>query len=268
MLFRSGQSEALCHAGTFVLHGEALMVRPSAGLRKLLGLSDDVPDQPLEEVPWVPENERRLLAHLWRNASPGVSFDIRHGLITQEGRPLQVIHRGLLRSTGADGGSRLGFAVLLDVTEQRSKEQRLQTLAFANETTGLPNRAWLLHRMDIAVSASAWDGRAFTVLSIEVPRISELASSMGFGAADALATTMAARLDGLRRSEEQVAQIGTSEFAMLIRHPRATPADQIAQRAEDVLRKLEATVRLGRMEVFPICRIGVSIFPEIGRAHV
>ncbi len=256
------QCELLCQAGSIRVSGPDCLVTPSEGLASLLGLSPQPQPQPLAEVEWIPAAERRLLAHLWRNASVGTPFDIRHDVLTADGRQLHVVHRGQWLQEGDEG--RQGYAILHDETEQRSNALRLQELTDANETTGLPNRNWLLRRLDVAVKASSWDQRLFSVLSIEIPRITELASSMGFGAADALATTMAARLNGHREADELVAQLGTAEFALMLRHPRDLGEAELQTRADVLVQLLTAPVQLGRMSVLPTCRIGVARFPDDG----
>lgn len=261
-----GQCESLCQAGSFVLDGPQWLVQPSAGLLTLLGQPHDTPPQPLDGLSWVPEPERRLLAHLWHHAQPGTVFDLRHTVLTADGRRRQLVHRGLLLRPQSDPQGPAGFAVLHDVTAQREAEERLHVLSNANETTGLPNRAWLLQKLDIAIGASARDQRGFSVLSIEVPRIAELSSSMGFGAADALAGAMAARLRALRSRDEFVAQLGSSEFALVIRHPSGLVHSDIESRALSVIDALQQPVRVGRVEVRPYCRVGVAAFPDDGAA--
>ena len=256
------QCELLCQAGSIRVDGPDCLVTPSEGLVTLLGLDPDQPPQPLAAIAWIPAAERRLLTHLWRNASVGTPFDIRHDVLTADGRQLNVVHRGQLLSDGAQG--RHGYAILHDETERRSNALRLQELTDANETTGLPNRNWLLRRLDVAVKASSWDPRLFSVLSVEIPRITELASSMGFGAADALATAMAARLNGARLDDELVAQLGTAEFALMVRHPRDLDDASLRERADALIALLTTPVLLGRMSVLPTCRIGVARFPDDG----
>ncbi|MBQ0958638.1 EAL domain-containing protein [Ideonella sp. 4Y11] len=260
------QCESLCQAGSFVVSGPDWLVQPSAGLLTLLGLPADSPAQALAALAWVPEPERKLLAHLWRHAQAGTVFDLRHTVLTADGRRLQVLHRGLLRHAATEPQGPSGFAVLHDVTAQREAEERLHALSHANETTGLPNRAWLLQKLDMAVNASGWDQRGFSVLSVEVPRIAELASSMGFGAADALAGALAARLRAFRSRDEFVAQMGSSEFALVIRHPSGLVRADIEARARALIDALQQPVRLGRVDVHPHCRVGVAAYPDDGPA--
>ena len=233
------QSELLCRSGSFAVHWPSLKVEVSEGLRTLAGVAPGTPlANDLDQQAWIPEDERALVAGLWRAATAGQPFEFQHRLSTADGRRLVVLHRGVLNEPATPGGACLGMAIVKDITANHDAESRVYELANFDEITGLANRANLLEQLDVAVHAARWDPRGFSLLSIEVPRIAELASTMGFGAADALAMAMAARVSESLSVDETVAHLGGSEFVLLRRHPG------LPDRTADMLRAvaLQATL--------------------------
>jgi diguanylate cyclase (GGDEF)-like protein len=167
----------------------------------------------------------------------------------------------------------VGVAILKDITARRDAERRVQELVNFDEITGLPNRANLLQQLDDLVHAPPGAVAGFSLLSIDIPRITELASTMGFGAGDALAMALAARLSQLTADGEQIAHVGGSEFALHVQHADAVDAQQVQQRAHPRALALKAALQmpiaLSGTEIFPLCRIGMAHYPHDGSdAHV
>jgi PAS domain S-box-containing protein/diguanylate cyclase (GGDEF)-like protein len=254
------RTEALCRSGSFEVQLPGGEISMSEGLCALAGLAPQAPRSiHLDDLGWVPPDEQAYVAGFWRNATPGEPFEFEHRLISSDGRKLQVLHRGLLEAT-AEGHAR-GTAILQDVTAQREAELRIQELANHDEVTGLPNRAAFLDQVDAALHAARWDSRNVALLALDVRRIAEIKTSMGFGAGDTLAMALAARLRAACGENESVAHLGDTEFALLLECRPDEAAAAVAQRAATVLNALQQPVRLGATDVYPQCLIGAAIFP-------
>jgi diguanylate cyclase (GGDEF)-like protein/PAS domain S-box-containing protein len=254
-------TETLCRSGSFEITLPEGLVKLSSGLQQLLGLAADAPACSVDALDWVPPDERDFVAGIWRGAEPGEPFDFQHRVLTAQGQRLIVLHRGRVEQD--ETGRRRGIALLQDITAQREAEQRLQELATQDEVTGLPNRAAFLDKVDAAIVAAGWDEHIVTLLAIDVPRISELRDKMGFGAGDALATTLAARLQQAASEGEVVARLGSHEFALMLELPTgaAEARSIVLARADRMRQVLEAPVRISTTETFARCIIGVASFP-------
>jgi len=176
-------------------------------------------------------------------------------------------------------GRRVNLVTLADVSELKVAMSRIEELANFNEITGLPNRAYLLLELDRAVHLARQQGRNFSLLSVEVPRITELAATMGFGAADTLAMAIASRLRECAGADEVVAHLGGSEFALICRH---TDTDEVhgvqgiegrersglgsghagEQRAWALRDELQAPVNFGGTDIAAQGLIGIATFPQ------
>lgn len=257
------RTEQLCRTGSFEVEMPAGRLHLSAGLRVLVG-GDTPRDADLDTWALVPEEERAFVAGIWRNAVAGEPFEFQHRLLCSDGQRLTVLHRGVLHAGSAGGESLRGVALLQDITAQREAEQQLQDLANHNEVTGLANRAHFLDQVDAATHAARWSDGAFTLLAIDVARIDEVKSTMGFGAGDTLAMAIAARLKSACRSGEQVAHLADSEFALLIEHAADLGEAALRERAHQLQAELAAAVRLAQTDVYPRAVIGLATFPAHG----
>ena len=261
------RTEALCRAGSFEMDWPVGTLRMSAGLAALLGQpADAVREAQLDELSWVPVDEQAYVAGIWRHAAPGEPFEFQHRVLCADGRRLVVLHRGLL----ADDGH--GVALLQDITEQVESARRIDELATHHEITGLPNRAWLLDQVDAAIHASRWDGdgeqRGFALLAIDFARIAEVKATMGFGAGDTLCMALAFRLRQAAGEGALIAQLGDTEFALMLDWPADGPREQgletLRLRAQALQQTLQAPVRLGTTDVYAQCVIGIAGFPDDG----
>lgn len=255
------RTEALCRAGSLEVAWPSGRLHMSAGLAVMLAMPEgSALEADLDTLPWVPADERAYVAGIWRNAVAGEPFEFQHRVLCTDGRRLVVLHRGQLDHDGR------GVALLQDVTAQVEAAQRIQELATHHEVTGLPNRAWLLDQLDAAMCAARWETKpgGIALLAIDIPRIADIKSNMGFGAGDALCMALAARLRMLGGDGESVAQLGDNEFALMLESPDGEDREALRRRALDLQQSLQAPVRLGATDVYPQCLVGIACFPSDG----
>lgn len=278
------RTEQLCRSGSFELRWPSGRVILSVGLRALLGLpdaaSDDLHDDPPDGAPdgipanagidalaWVPPEEQALVAGAWRGALPGEPFEFQHQVVCTDGRRLVVLHRGM-RSAAVEPEVR-GVATLQDITAQCEAQRRLQDLASKDDVTGLANRGSLIEQLDRAMHGARRVSGSLALMALDVPRIAEIRAGMGTGAGDVLAMSLAARLREACGTQGLVARLGDTEFAWLLETADAAgDAEPLRQQALAMQALLQAPVRLGATDVFPLCRIGVGRFPGDGDSPV
>lgn len=255
------RTEALSRTGSMEVEWPSGLVRLSTGLRALLGLSDAAPAaSQLESIDWLPAGERDYVSGIWRSAIPGEPFEFQHRVVCADGTCLTVLHRGAL--IAGEAQTQIGVALLQDISAQRKAEQRIQDLASQDEVTGLPNRASLLDQMDAAMHAARWDQRQVALLAIEVPLITSIKSSMGFGAGDTLAMALAARLRQACLAHEFIGQIGDAEFAVVLEGDFSRNDAELRARASTLLAEMTLPVRLNTTDLFAQCVTGVAVFPR------
>ena len=118
---------------------------------------------------------------------------------------------------GADGQPERLVNLFKDITDRRRQTEAVETLAFKDTLTDLPNRALFQHRFQEAVSASELLGEMFGLIMIDVDHFKDINDTLGHDAGDALLKRLAEMLRHAFRADDTVARLGGDEFAVILR---------------------------------------------------
>jgi diguanylate cyclase (GGDEF)-like protein len=118
---------------------------------------------------------------------------------------------------GADGLPERLVNLFKDITDRRRQTEAVETLAFKDTLTDLPNRALFQHRFQEAVSASELLGEMFGLIMIDVDHFKDINDTLGHDAGDALLKRLADMLRHAFRADDTVARLGGDEFAVILR---------------------------------------------------
>jgi diguanylate cyclase (GGDEF)-like protein len=150
----------------------------------------------------------------------------------------------------------VSFAEQASVALAAAKTANSIRHAFNDSLTGLPNRALLLDRLDVALARAEREDQPVSVLFLDLDGFKVVNDSLGHVAGDRLLIEVARRLSGCLRRGDTAARIGGDEFAILlgdIGNPDRAP--HVAERLIDAL--AEPITVLGR-EVFVSASIGIA----------
>lgn len=113
-------------------------------------------------------------------------------------------------------------------------DDRVLREAFRDSTTGLPNRALLLERIDQALTTADQTGRVATVV-IDIDRFRPVVNSLGHEAGDQVLVAIAARLRNMLRPGDTLARVADDEFAVVCRAPSDGEAVALAARLVEAI---------------------------------
>ncbi len=182
-----------------------------------------------ERMLWV---EQRLLKQKQHEAA--------HEQTLPSGRTIQIIERPT-----PDGGLVITYH---DVTALRQASAEIESLAFYDPLTNLPNRRLLMDRMQQAVAASVRSGQYGALLFLDLDHFKTLNDTLGHEVGDMLLRQVAQRLKTCVRREDTVARLGGDEFVVML-HELSISSDEAAAYArrvgEKILRKLNVPYTLG-----------------------
>lgn len=160
------------------------------------------------------------------------------------------------------------FALLHDVSKQKRDEKRILQIAHYDDLTGLANRVMFFERLAQFLSASKRHRLNAVIFFIDLDRFKTVNDSLGHDAGDELLKETAKRLQSLVRIEDVVARLSGDEFAVLLlnekSHEQAIYSSSMV--AEKIIQALSNMYFIKRREVFISASIGISIFPEDGKA--
>lgn len=136
--------------------------------------------------------------------------------------------------------------------EHLAEANRMTHRAYHDSLTGLPNRALLYDRMEVAVERSRSTHQTLAVMFMDLDGFKQVNDSFGHETGDLLLQKVAERLVEDVRPHDTVARIGGDEFALLLDDVDEHDAKSIATRIVEAVRK--------PYNVHGICvEIGISV---------
>jgi diguanylate cyclase (GGDEF)-like protein/PAS domain S-box-containing protein len=159
---------------------------------------------------------------------------------------------------GAQG--RLWSAIIRDVTNQRSVEEKLVHQAFHDPLTKLANRALFTNRVSHAIVRLKRRPGAVGVLFLDLDDFKSVNDTLGHAAGDALLTTTAERLLGCVRTQDTVARLGGDEFAVLVEDADDPKTSLIV--ADRIMRAMAPSFSIEGREINVSCSVGVAVTVE------
>lgn len=133
------------------------------------------------------------------------------------------------------------LVVLTDTTPDVERELRLESLALVDTLTGLPNRAAISDRLEVALARlrrpAAEQGVA--VMVIDLDHFKTINDAFGHAAGDHVLRTVGAALDSELRDADSVGRIGGDEFTIVCGEVAdIDAADDMARRVSERLNTL------------------------------
>lgn len=151
---------------------------------------------------------------------------------------------------------------LVDITERKLAEERIQFLAFFDSLTNLPNRTLLQDRLSKAIAGARRRREKVGVLHLDIDSFKTINDCLGHSWGDELLRSIGQRLQACARDEDTVARLGGDEFLIAL-GPIASFADA-AVVAERIADELKPPFSLNGHVLSVTCSIGISVFPEHG----
>jgi len=160
------------------------------------------------------------------------------------------------------------------LTQKWVAEQKIRRLAYFDEITGLPNRAFFKERLTQTHTRSERHGRRFALLLLDLDNFKRINDTLGHSFGDRALTAVAKRLTAtLRRTDavtknaaqsqnQHVARLGGDEFTILL--SEIDKSEQAALVAARIIDALSKPMLLGEHEVMITPSIGIAIYPENG----
>jgi diguanylate cyclase (GGDEF)-like protein/PAS domain S-box-containing protein len=226
----------------------------------ILGFGEDEigekPDEWLDRVHSkdVERVKQNLYAHIQGQAE---NFRNEHRLQRKDGSYLWVLSRGIA-VRGSDGKINRIAGSLTDISLRKSAEARLIHDAFSDRLTGLPNRAFIMDRLQSAITRTQnQEDYLFAVLFLDLDQFKNVNDSLGHPIGDQLLVKIARLLESDLRSNDTVARLGGDEFIILL--DDIQDARSAAAFSERLLGKFTTPIRLDIHEVFITTSIGVVL---------
>lgn len=166
---------------------------------------------------------------------------------------------------GASGGRDAeSLWMMVDITQSKAHEARMERAALHDALTGLPNRLLLADRLRQAIAAAERNGLVFSLAYLDLNGFKQVNDTQGHDAGDEVLKAVAARLQAGLRASDTVARLGGDEFVVLLNPQQPAPdADLVLNRLLDALG--EPIVLSNGTTVSVGSSLGLAHFPADGR---
>ncbi len=192
------------------------------------------------------------------SSSAGGRFESRHALADGTVRDV-VVSLSPVRM-----GDRFAMhCIIFDITDQKRAEAEIETLAFYDPLTRLPNRRLLLDRLQQALANSVRSGRKGALLFIDLDHFKTLNDAHGHEKGDMLLQQTGGRLKDCVRTGDTVARLGGDEFVIMLKDLQPlenAAATQVKVVAAKVLAALKQPYRLDNIEHHGSGSVGIALF--------
>jgi diguanylate cyclase (GGDEF)-like protein/PAS domain S-box-containing protein len=147
-----------------------------------------------------------------------------------------------------------------DITERKKAEEKIQTLAFYDQLTGLANRFSLHERLVQALGLARRSGKQVALMMIDLDNFKTINDTLGHHIGDLLLIEVAQRLGSSVRHTDLVARLGGDEFVVVLADIES-PADA-AHVADKIISVVSAPYIVEGNELRTSSSIGICLFPD------
>ncbi|WP_218944241.1 bifunctional diguanylate cyclase/phosphodiesterase [Marinicella rhabdoformis] len=148
------------------------------------------------------------------------------------------------------------------VMERDQIQKKVHTLAYIDELTGLPSRAYFYQNLEKTIQESLDSNDTFGLLYIDLDNFKDVNDSLGHDVGDQLLQIIASRIKDASRAMDFVGRLGGDEFCILVKNLKENTTRTIAKRSID---KISEPLNLASRTINPTCSIGVVHFPDDGK---
>jgi diguanylate cyclase (GGDEF)-like protein/PAS domain S-box-containing protein len=131
--------------------------------------------------------------------------------------------------------------IFTDISERKSDQEQIESLAFYDPLTRLPNRRLMLDRLAQALHTGARHTSKGALLFVDLDNFKTINDTLGHHQGDLLLTQVAQRLKACVREGDTVARLGSDEFVVMIEDLSDDEQDA-ANEAETVGEKILASL--------------------------
>lgn len=170
-------------------------------------------------------------------------------------------HLSIMTVKDANGQVTNYVASIVDITERKNAEEKIQQLAYYDQLTGLPNRQLFRDRLEQEIRRVVRNRSSLALLFIDLDRFKEVNDTLGHHKGDLLLVEAARRIRQHVRETDTFARLGGDEFTIIL--PEYGESTSIERVVQSVLSEMARPFDLGEGGVGHIsCSVGIAVYPQ------
>ena len=142
----------------------------------------------------------------------------------------------------------------------KDKTNELETLAFYDTLTQLPNRHHFYNYLDRTVARNRVNKEPFALFFIDLDEFKNINDTLGHDFGDHVLIEVGKRLRDSTRVDDFIARISGDEFIIIL---KGVPSEkELAQIAENIIHNVSRPYSINDTQTFLSCSIGVALYPQ------
>ena len=199
---------------------------------------------------------KRNITGFFRNGS---SYEVERWIKTRKGQRLFLFRNKFVHS-GSGKNEIFLICSGTDITEERRAQERLRVLANTDTITGLPNRNAIHELISDAITSRG--ETQVGVVYLDLDNFKKVNDAYGHMFGDQLLQAVALAILSCLDEGQTLARLGGDEFIVLATDTSQGALEAMASR---ILTRLRQPFRIGLIEVYSGCSLGISIAPQHGQ---
>ena len=159
--------------------------------------------------------------------------------------------------------SPLYVAMAVDKTERLLMEERLETLAYFDPVTNLPNIALAKDRLRVSISQADRREKLIAVVIVSIVNYKSISHSLNPHMGELLLKDIGKRLEVCLRKEDTVARMEGEDFLLIL--SGASHQRFITLMAQKILQSLEPMFTIDNHDINIRTTMGISLYPHDGK---
>ncbi len=198
---------------------------------------------------------KRNITGFFRNGS---SYEVERWIKTRKGQRLFLFRNKFVHS-GSGKNEIFLICSGTDITEERRAQERLRVLANTDTITGLPNRNAIHELISDAITARG--DTQVGVVYLDLDNFKKVNDAYGHMFGDQLLQAVALAILSCLDEGQTLARLGGDEFIVMATDTSQGALEAMASR---ILTRLRQPFRIGLIEVYTGCSLGIAFAPQHG----
>lgn len=154
-----------------------------------------------------------------------------------------------------------GFlAIKLDITDIMESKHKIESLAYYDQLTGLPNRFKFHDMLSESIEHAKIHTKQLALLIVDLDNFKDINDSLGHPIGDSLLCLVASKLKTIAADMGYVARIGGDEFGIVFEMPSCET--MLGATCRQIINMLKTPMLIDNYSLVTSASIGVSLYPE------
>jgi 5-methylcytosine-specific restriction protein A len=155
-----------------------------------------------------------------------------------------------------------GRVTFSDITEREQSEEKIQSMAYHDSLTGLPNRNLFSDRLGIALAQAQRNQKTVGVAMLDLDKFKDINDTLGHDVGDLLLKAATERLNAALRRGDTVARFGGDEFVLIL--PDLKTIENAIQVVQKILDSFCRPFLINTHQLVVTTSIGIAVYPDDG----